>query len=289
MQFHFYDLLTESVIDPKEELKRLCSLFSSEKLYSDGSFTSYSLEKYIDMYVFRGLSFRGSYINISDMRSALNLSENDFNLDFSHSVITIETLFLFSEFLLALAMEGERKIREEEEFNRQMSVIVENIIHFVNKTNHRLENISDNDTAHYIIVEKNKLTSQAVELVTDRTVALAAIEYNHFALRGKLDKKQSILNAIANHVEPILKSNILKHNGFAQLQSDAGFVLNNFHIRHNNKDGANRKDYIASISDGDLEKWYDKAYNILLSVIVEQENVATHSELETLKSTYNWN
>ena len=288
MRMHFYDLLTNSVINPKEELQKLCTLFSGERHYWSGAFKGISLEEYIDRVIFRNLSFRGSYIGIEGMRRSLGISEDDFSFN-SHCVsVPLEKLFLFCEFLLALGSEGESKLKEVPEFYTQMLTIVENISHLLDKTNHCLENISETDTARCIIVPKNKLTTQAVELIAEKPVALSAIEYNHFSLRGDLSRKRAVLTTLANYVEPILHSGILKNNGYAQLETDTGFILNNFHIRHNNKEGTKRREYTAALSDGALEKWYDRAYTMMLMVIVAQDNAAVHAEIKELKQSYNW-
>jgi len=288
VRIHFYDLLANSVINPKEELQKLCTLFSSETYYWRGAFTDISLEEYINRVVFRKLSFRGSFIDIASMRSSLGISEANFSFRSPSVQIPLEKLILFCEFLLAVGIEGESQLQEVPAFHRQMTTIMENILHLLEKIDHRLENISETEAIRYIIVKKNKLTAQAVELITEKPIALSAIEYNHFSLRGDLSRKQAILTALANYVEPILHSNKLKNNGYSQLQSDAGFLLNNFHIRHNNKTGTKQKDYIITVSDKDLEQWYDRAYTVMLSVIVEEQNVDTHLELEKLKVSHKW-
>lgn len=288
MRTHFYDLLASSVVDPRAEALQLHYLLSEEKIYWAGHGRLRTLETHIDETFFRALSFRGTHLCIADMRKALNVRKGSFEGAGPRTPSTFNMLLLFSEFLLAVASEGESRLMQAPPFHQQMNTIVNNILHFVDKTNHRLENIGDTGTPRYIIVEKNKLTAQAVGMIEERPVALAAIEYNHFTLHGDLSGKQTILLQLANYVEPILHSNILKDNGYAQLQSDTGFVLNNLHIRHNNKTGTKRKDYTATVSDEDLETWYDRAYSLMLSVIVAKENVVAHTDIEQLKSQYKW-
>ena len=115
-----------------------------------------------------------------------------------------------------------------------MKTILQNIFTILDKTNYELHEIEGNK---FIIVEKNKATSQAVEIVTEEAIAINLIEYNHFQLKSDLQGKKKILLILANYIEPILKSRKLSDGGFTNLQSDLGFVLNNFNIRHNNKEG----------------------------------------------------
>ena len=107
-------------------------------------------------------------------------------------------------------------------------------------------------------------------------------------MKGDLEGKRKSLLAIADYIEPILKSRKLQDNGYKQLESDVGFLLNCFHIRHNNKTGSKAQDYITSIDDEQLEEWYDNAYNTMLSVIIISEEIGVSAELTGLKQTYNW-
>ena len=72
------------------------------------------------------------------------------------------------------------------------------------------------------------------------------------------------------------------------MESDVGFMLNNFHVRHNNKNGAKAQDYIVSLNDTQLEEWYDKLYNAILAVIIINDHIPTQTGIESLKKTYNW-
>ena len=43
--------------------------------------------------------------------------------------------------------------------------------------------------------------------------------------------------------------------------------LNNLNLRHNNLEGKNKKEVVASISKEELEMWYDKIFDMILSVL----------------------
>jgi N-acetylglucosamine-6-phosphate deacetylase len=76
---------------------------------------------------------------------------------------------------------------------------------------------------------------------------------------------------------------VLKKNDYAKLENDAGFLLNNFQIRHENKTGANQNIYIAEIDNSNLEDWYDKAYNTLLMVIIANDQIEVSKKIKELK------
>lgn len=283
---HLYDLLAEHVIDPKAEVRTLCELFSEEYFY-DGVY-KVNLEQFTDNHVFRSLSFRGTLIRISDMRTALGISDKDFQFRTPVYGVPLERMFLLMEFFLGIYEEGQFEFARNSSAMSLMTTINDNIVTVLSKLNYELQDISNDDIPRYIVVERNKLVTEAVEIIEDRPLALAVIEYNHYSLRGCLSDKRAILCQLANHVEPILSSNILREGGYSNLQSDVKFLLNNFHIRHNNKDGKSKKEYIANVSDAELETWYDRAYSMMLAVIVENENCKIHTELSKLKDDHKW-
>lgn len=274
MRTNFYELLAQKEFDIRKEYYALWSLFVEEdRIWYQGSL--YSLMEFVDRQYFRELPFRGSFTSISGMMSALGIV--------SCPQISIERLFVFSEFLIAVLSNIDSN--EIPSLGKQKKTIMGNIKYILERTNHEIRRDGEN---HRIIVEKNKMTTLAAEVVTEPAIAFELIEYNHFAIKGHLDEKRKLLASIANYIEPILRSKVLQKAGYQSLQSDAGFVFNNFHIRHNNKEGAKKQDYIASLNDGELEEWYDKAYEIALSVIIINDYLTIGSEIADLKTKHTW-
>lgn len=274
MRRNFYELLSQRTIDPKKEYFTLWHLFFGEKCYHT-SYSSYSMAYWIDAKYFRNLPFRGSFASLRDMMDEFGIREN--------SAVNLDLLFLFCELLYAV-LPG-RNIAEGTGMIKQVNTILQNIEYILERTNHEFAKDPSGNT---IIVEKNKAATLAAQLVDDEVVAFELIEYNHFALKGDLEGKKKLLFSIAAHIEPILKSHVLQRNGYRQLESDAGFLFNNFHIRHNNKVGAKAQDYIMTIQDADLEEWYDKAYEVALSVIIINDYLTIGQDIADVKSKYTW-
>lgn len=274
MRKNLYELLSQKSIDVNKEYSTLWRLFCVENCYHT-PYTSYPISQWIDKYFFRSLPFRGSYTSLMDMMSDIGLEE--------HSAVDIDTLLLFCE--LICAMISSLNVSDDVNIKNQLKVIVENIDYILERTNHE---VIEDPSGHYIVVEKNKSAALAAGLVGDETVAFELIEYNHFALKGDLEGKRKLLVSIASYIEPILRNHTLQNNGYKQLESDAGFLFNNFHIRHNNKAGNTAKAYITSISDNELEEWYDKAYEVALSVIIINDYLSINQEISEIKTTYSW-
>ena len=274
MRTNFYDLLAQRKFDVSKEYIALWHLFCEERSIFNG-YSSRPLADIINDSYFRELPFRGSFVSLFEMMSALGFQRQ--------SAITIDKLFTFCELLIAVLHQKYTNIYRD--IPKQRKAIIDNIEYILERTNHEFKQNSDQN---WIIVEKNKPATMAAQLVTDTTVAFDLIEYNHFAIKGHLTEKKKILTSIASYIEPILKSKVLSNAGYKQLESDTGFVFNNFHIRHNNKEGAKANDYIASISNKDLEDWYDKAYELALSVIIINDYLSIGKDIADIKPKYTW-
>jgi hypothetical protein len=274
MRKNIYELIAEETCKPAEEIQRLVQLFEEEKIWFSGMYT-HSLKYYIDKCLFRNLPIRGTSLCIDDLKKRLGiLNRRD-----------MDGLLSYCEFIYNILIQSINEIENEPKIDEQIRTIEANIKWILERMNHKLVDSGDNKR---IIVEKNKQAAQAASFVDDSTKAIKIIEYNHIGLKGDLLKKQSILKQIGDIVEPILKSHVLKNNDYDNLENDAGFLLNNFQIRHENKTGANQKKYIAEIDNSDLEDWYDKAYNTLLMVIIANDQIEVSSKLRDLKQEYKW-
>jgi hypothetical protein len=274
MRKNIYQLISEMTCNPLEEIERLNFLFEEEDMQY-----GLSLKSYIDDLCFRDLPIRGTSLNIDDLKKRLGL----------HTGYSIDSLLSYCEFISNVLWQFDRHIQRQysipEKVRKQMKIIPNNIKWILERSNHKLIKLDDDKL---IIVEKNRAAAQAASLTDDPNKALKIIEYNQIGLKGDLHGKQSILKQMGDVVEPILASHILKLNGYGGLESDAGFLLNKCQIRHENKSGKNKKDYISRIDDATLEYLYDKTYNTLLMVIMTNEQHEVSNEIKALKEQYKW-
>lgn len=271
MRTNFYDLLTKREFDVQKEYSTLWYLFCEETCFA----SALSLSQWLNKYHFRNLPFRGSFTSLVEMMAEFGFRKR--------SSVDLDQLFLFCELIIAVLPKSQRDYPSNTLAQRK--TILENVSYILEHTNHEIRQDQNNNS---IVVEKNKSATMAAQLVTDASVAFELIEYNHFAIKGHLAEKKAILVSISGYIEPILNSKVLSAAGYKQLESDTGFVFNNFHIRHNNKEGSKANDYIASISDIDLEEWYDKAYELALSVIIINDYISLGKDIEDIKPKHTW-
>lgn len=274
MRKNLFELLAQRDFDITEEYRTLWYLFAEEHSVAIYTYL-HPLPEYINKYYFRELPFRGSFTNVEEIMKGIGLEK--------YSLVDMDKLLLFCEFLIAIL--PEKIAPKDSYFSKQRNAILGNIRHILDQTNHEIILDSDNNQ---IIVEKNKSATLAAEIVEDTAVSIDLITYNHYALKGNLAEKKKILTAIGSYIEPILKSRALDKAGYKQLESDTGFVLNCFHIRHNNKTGAKEQEYIKTLSDTELEKWYDRAYDMMIAVILINEHIPVQEEIKELKGKYTW-
>lgn len=272
---NLFDRLDQLGVNVRAEYSALITLLKYDRqIYIE--YSAITLSKYINSNYFRSLpaKFRSPYLSVEEMMDALELRDESYSID---------DLLLLSEFLIAIL--PNKFIIRYTAIQKQAQIIFANIFAFLEKLNYELREIDDGNK---IIVQKNHSTAQAAEIVNDTTTSIALIEYNHYALKGNVEEKRRILTALGTYIEPILRSRALQNAGYKQLESDVGFMLNNFHIRHNNKEGAKAQDYIIGLNNKQLEEWYDKIYNAILSVIIINEHIPTQVNIADLKPQYNW-
>lgn len=162
--------------------------------------------------------------------------------------------------------------------------IIKKIIYIINydleSLNYTVSKMSDDQ---YIIIQKNAAVSEVVDLV-EPSLADSILEYNHYVLKGDLERKKNILIKIANALEP-LKGEIKATN--YQLYKDYFYLINNMDIRHNNCDISNTKNYnevFVKMSDQEKEEWYDEIYQMGLLIFLLRENKERSTKIANIKN-----
>ncbi len=85
----------------------------------------------------------------------------------------------------------------------------------------------------------------AVADIVEPALEDAIVEYNHYLLKGEIEKKKSILKRIADALEP-KRSELDQIN--KSFTSDLFFMVNNMNIRHNNCDKTDIKTYNSAFA-----------------------------------------
>ncbi len=288
---HLFDLLKNKTINFHLETWRIDQRLRKNMVLSGGFQTS--LLEVINS-IFSELEISKTCLNFDDFLNEILKGKliNDYE---------INDCFLFLEFVLTILKQGKEKLDDKVNDYGEISYYgPEDVIlsdkyeeiykKFVNDINLLLESINHNviyKNEYAYIILKDKLVTETIENVEDEQIALEILEYNRVLLKGNIEEKKKILISLGRYVEPILNNKVLsKNSSYKALESEAGFCLNNLHIRHNNKAGTKANDFIKNVADEKLEELYDKTYNTLLMVINIQKQIEFSKEISSLKASY---
>ena len=164
-----------------------------------------------------------------------------------------------------------RYITPRDDYLNQVNKVIDLIGYMFSKTD---DNI-------YILVPRDQAMMAVAEII-DATLSYKVIEYNHFSMRGNIDKKKAVIRALADKLEPSRKK---LHLISPKLEDCLFFALNNFNIRHNNiEHGAKEyRELIAEMEKPTLEEWYDEIYQLCLLAFLELDNEERKSKFENMK------
>lgn len=268
-------MLEKREIDPTAEFHRLVELFNEEKI-AKNRYVNESLKNWIDRR-FRMLPMRSSFTSVDDMLRNLGIKEtSEYKIDFTQ-------LYLYCEILYNLMHQTRKEYENNEDVQKQVVSILGNVKEILEKTNREMKMIE----AGFVVVDKNPATTEAIEcLENDKAnLALNMIEYNRVLLKGNLNRKREILVTLADFTEPM--NNDFKSTQYAALYSDSRFLVNAIDIRHNNSGNGNLPEKAKSWTPQEKEEWYDKTYQVLLTVILTRKHIDVSKEIQDLKPSRN--
>jgi len=296
MRKSIYDILGKK-INILNEYEKLYDLFNNERIYSYSG-RNYSLADLFDLFIV-DWEYRATYRNIEEILLDLELDEetteevamqdilylielilnvedfierknavfnkqyfdyDDRNVDliYKKSNIIAENIEIL---LKELGYKSYDSTREE-----ILDSTLDNIPIILEKMNYKFENIEDR-----IILTKRNSDVDSIISKVPKDISVILLEYNDFRIENDLKAKKDILNSLGQYIEPLRKD--IK-NANSSLEDYIFFCLNKLHIRHNNKSGKDKINYVANIKKKDLINWYDKVYDLILIAIrlVEMPN-----------------
>lgn len=215
----------------------------------------------------------GTIIDIDELEEKLGIEKIMDNADDDEKQLSVQEALIYIEYVLNMIYLYESKY-ETKEGNKDYETLMGIINNLLGHVNYKIEYFKEEEKV--LIVEKNLAAQEVAELV-DKKTALNVIEYNHHLLKGNLEKKKLILKTLADEAEGIRG----REKGALD---DFMYLANNTHIRHNNKKGTKKQEYLDTIGDEELEKLYDTAYKLYLIGRLDYEyNTILKSEVENIK------
>lgn len=266
-----------------DEVKRIFTLLNTDCISIKFSRDKTIIE-FVDDYCFYDWKNRYSYLDIEDMAKDLDIKLDEDKIPSNLEIIEILKYLEFARNLIMLCdtklfIDNEKDSDNKYKYTyyQEYTILKENINIVLEHLNFSTKLLKKEE--RIILIEKNPSAMSVAEIV-DEDTACKVIEYNHYLLKGDIDKKKEILLQLANKYEGI-KSNIKNLN--SKLDDDIGFMLNNIHIRHNNKSGKSKKEYVSKMRKDTIEKWYDETYQMLLLAFLLNEQPSRSKKISQLK------
>lgn len=272
---NIFELLSNEY-DIKEERNKIVNLFSSNIFSHTDPLTfnqqqDLSIEYIVDNWLLINWKQRNGCLSCLEIREKINF--NSLVLNFS-----LENTITILEYISNLIYLVKKYIISNNNITFQYSVakykiLCQNIDLLLEHINH--EKCIFEKEEKVILVPKNPAATAAAEISSQET-AMAILQYHHASLKGQIEEKKKLLYSIAQEYEPLLSKGI---DGFSDYFDKANNMLNNFDIRHNNKTGKKKKEFIINMKPEELEKWYDELYQLLLFCVLIRDNKHRKDEI----------
>lgn len=268
---NIFQILSEQK-DISTEFTHLDNFFKNRKVVRKGIGKEYSLKEFVELFCFDTWASNGYCVNLDEFLARVKYphtiltafcDEEDAVRDFLAAIETIYNLWYVAESFLSLEDTEGRPW----DILPTFEMLKEMMNSQLTSINHKA--VYSADKAQVIVVENDPAITAVVEVVDPHLVA-PILQYNHHLLHGQLNEKKRVLLTLGSDLEA-RRSDLKAAN--STLESDIFFILNSFDIRHNNREGSKKKDYIVNMSLPDLEYWYDNLFQMFLLAYLELDNL----------------
>lgn len=262
------EILREAKVDPRREYERLYMLFY-EVDYSQRGGKKLSLRD-ICGYDFSSIPFKGTCLTLDDFESTHKL-----HFVLAPPKFDIDYLIFFCEFTYNLAIYAQSHPFASSIARENPFVIY---IQQVRKVIELLGYMETRDGMLTIFAPKSPAAISAAE-ISEPKVSYKIIEYNHYSMKGDLDRKLATLKVLADEIEP-RRSELKSSPG--SVESELFQMLQKF-VRHNNRENP----VIAAMKPEELEAAYDDIYQMWLLAVLELDNVERKKRAKELLGKIN--
>ncbi len=268
----FSQIIIDSHIDINKEYERLYHLFYKDSFVC--RVMRMTLSDLCDSF-FLNFPFRGTCLSLDDYCETHGICfeeyPNKFDMDYLVSFCEFTYNFVSFSSGYVNKFDDQSTMERIRFYIQQVLKVMESIGYIPNSCN----GVTD-------FVQKNPASISVAEIV-EPALSYKAIEYNHYSMKGDLERKRDILFQLGEQLTPRRKK--LSEIASA-LEKNVFFMLNNLNIRHNNIDKKAGSDYhptIAEMSKEDLEFYYDELYQMILLSFLELDNSERVPKITELK------
>lgn len=279
MRRNIFDIASQNTT-MASEVGRLITMATKEDTICVNTYGDKTLFEYFDEYCFEDWMQRGHFVDLNDFLKCIgfdNLKRSA--TEHVEAFLTLIELIYNVWVLVNVDVANYDKMGYKLEWEGNyyhLKKVMDDILGQYNYTAY-----VDKKNEKVLVIENTPGVTAVAEIV-EPSLALEVIKYNHYALKGEIELKKSILLKMAQQLEPQRKS---LHAIDSKLKDNIFFMFNNLDLRHNNRSANDKsyKEYVAKMKKRDLEKWYDELYQMVLLAFLLLDNVDRTEKVKELK------
>lgn len=256
--------LVEENYDIQLEIKKINKLFNCEEYFQEGVIY-YSLKELVETHLFSNWRYKGTCLDLDEYFTRANatiLKSGDTEEDNIINFLEVVENFIKLYFDNSMDLYNEYEIKYFNEFKTVFSELIKTLEKRMGLTKREYKD-------HVIIYPENAPLEIVVDLFEDEDVQWELIRYVREDL--SLSEKRKVLAYLATNLYIEEDSNEQDEHLKAVIKK-AGNILNNLHIRHNNKTGKWENVVLDEISDEDAISLCDMVYNEMLIIVLLREH-----------------
>lgn len=257
--------ILKSKYDIVREMNKIIDLYNKISIwvcnYSENS--HYSIEELFETQILPYWKQRGSYLTCEEIKNDLDIT------DYFVKGSSIDNIIIALEYYENIFYLTYKKVYGNSEyvFPNEYFLMIQNTRILLDHLNYERKIFEQEEK---LILIPKKPESTAVAEISSEETALAILMYNHHSMKGDITGKRKLLYQISLEFETLLKQPHKNYNDFFEKTNG---LLNNLHIRHDNKTKEGNKNPVIEIDDKELENWYDELYQLLLFCVLIHDNL----------------
>ena len=258
--------LVEESYNIQTEIRKINQLYNEEE-YFDERYSHYTLEQLLEEYLFAGWKYRGTCLTTDEYFERANANISAFGDTDEEQIINhLEVLENFVKLYVDNSdkLSCQHGIRCDLEF---MTVFYD----LINTLEKRMGLTTRTYKDRIIIYPNHAPLEKVVDLCEDEDVQWELIRYVREDL--SLAEKRKALAYLATNLY-IEEDKTEQDEHIKELVKKAGNVLNNLHIRHNNKTGKWENQALKDLDETDAIALCDMVYNEMLTIVLLRDHKA---------------
>ncbi len=267
--------LVEENYDIQDEIRKINKLFAEED-YFENNDNYYTLQRLMRYYLFPNWKYRGTCLTIEEFFERVDATIP--NMNRIREAQIINNLEVMENFV-KLYFDNSEKLYEQNkiQYYRDFKSVFCELINTLEK---RMGLTTREYKDKVILYPKNAPLEKVIDLCDDEDVQWELIRYVREDL--SLTEKRKSLAFLATNLY-IEEDRTEKNEHIKELVKKAGNILNNLHIRHNNKTGKWENKALDALDKKDAISLCNMVYNEMLTIVLLRE----HKEYEKVYKEFN--